>query len=290
MKLIDTFLFSEAYENEILLAKFHLEDSFVSEWILIENAYTFQGDYKGLFATQVIDSDKRFDPFKSKIKIISSETVYPKIDNASEGIHDHIAFNAEFFQRELSKDYIFEKYEDGDFVFISDTDEMIDCEDLDKKNFLIAKMKQAKDGIVCMPKTVYAFDFDNQWMAKDRSTAIFRISYLKESQLLFSQARRQFLMNKIQWPLNLHFEFTSCFSIEHIYRKCSTFSHAGTALTEIQEAMLCNHMPISKSRGGILSLDAKNWYIQIPLTKQNSPRYIRENLTWLKLITLLMII
>ena len=69
-KIVDSFLFSEVFEKELLLLKFILEDQHIAEWIILENAYSFQGEYKGLHAQELINSDDRFLPFKDRITII----------------------------------------------------------------------------------------------------------------------------------------------------------------------------------------------------------------------------
>ena len=73
MKILDFFLFSETYEKELLLLKLELEDAGVDEWLLLENAYSFQGAYTGLHAKALLDADPRFNRFRHKISIISKK-------------------------------------------------------------------------------------------------------------------------------------------------------------------------------------------------------------------------
>jgi len=56
-KIVDSFLFSEVYETELLLLKFILENEGVDEWIILENSYSFQGNYTGLHAQKILDAD-----------------------------------------------------------------------------------------------------------------------------------------------------------------------------------------------------------------------------------------
>jgi len=70
---VNSFLFSEPHEKELLLLKFILENDGVDEWILLENAYTQQGEYKGLHATKIVGEDNRFAPYRHKLTVISKE-------------------------------------------------------------------------------------------------------------------------------------------------------------------------------------------------------------------------
>src|SRR4051812_43876751 len=72
-KIVDSFLFSEVFEKELLLIKFILEEPHVSEWLILENAYSFQGEYKGLHAETMINGDKRFLPYRDRITFITRE-------------------------------------------------------------------------------------------------------------------------------------------------------------------------------------------------------------------------
>ena len=84
MRIVDTFLFSEPHEKEVLLIKLNLGAHYVAEWVLVENEYTHQSEFKGLFAQQMIDGDPRFDPFKDRLRIISGTHPFPPVDRTQD--------------------------------------------------------------------------------------------------------------------------------------------------------------------------------------------------------------
>jgi hypothetical protein len=73
MQVIDSFLFSEAQELDMLLVKFNLEKHVVSTWLLLESQFTFQGEYKGLSAKELLQNDERFSEFVDRIIIINPD-------------------------------------------------------------------------------------------------------------------------------------------------------------------------------------------------------------------------
>src|SRR5689334_18168315 len=134
-KIVDSFLFSEPYEKELLLLKLQLEDKGIDEWVILENAYTLQGEKKGFHARHVLESDKRFLPYLNKITIIEKEyetKLLPK-----HIILDEFSFKAEHAQRDFGYEYFIRKCKEEDWIMISDVDEMMDFTEPARYNELI---------------------------------------------------------------------------------------------------------------------------------------------------------
>ena len=72
MRIIDTFLFSEPDEVEVLLIKLNLEYNYIDKFILNENSFSFQGDFNGLYAERILETDDVFQAFRYKIHVISN--------------------------------------------------------------------------------------------------------------------------------------------------------------------------------------------------------------------------
>jgi len=90
-KIVDSFLFSEPYEKELLLLKLQLEVSGIDEWVILENAYTLQGEKKGFHARKVLESDERFLPYLNKKRL---QHTYK-----SSSIYFQRNFNKEYYRR-----------------------------------------------------------------------------------------------------------------------------------------------------------------------------------------------
>lgn len=281
MKIIDTFLFSEPYEKEALLIKLILGKEYVEEWIIVENEYTFQGEHKGVFAKKVIDSDERFVSFKDRIHIISANLQHPPIDYSRADI-DTQGMNSERRQRSLAKNYIINKYADDVWVLLSDADEAINLTG-DNYNFLKQKIKTAKNGLLCIPRRRFWYDFDNLWNAV-RATPIVTVARLKQTDddMGMGFLRSDHIGSVPEWENTLIFEYSYCYKKEQILRKYRTFPHGGMTDGEIAQSMRCNHIPISSFRGKKLDLHADLWMEKVQLTPQNSPKYVRDNLAQLQ--------
>lgn len=161
MKIVDSFLFSEPYEKELLLLKLMLEDEGVDEWLLLENAYSLQGDYTGVHAQKIVENDARFNKYKHKLTIISKEEKTEFLPKHK--FLDHISYKAECWQRQLAYDPFMEKYSDEDWIMVSDVDEMIDFTDAERKAELLKELKNSKDGLLKFPTKRYWYDFDNEY-------------------------------------------------------------------------------------------------------------------------------
>lgn len=280
MKIVDSFLFSETFEKELLLLKFILEDTLVDEWILLENAYSFQGDYKGLQAAQLIDSDDRFIPFKNKVTIISKE-MQPELLN-KEHVLDEKAFKVEHWQRDLAHQYFVDKYSDEDWIIISDVDEALDATDANRKSELLNRIRTNKEGVLHVATKRYWFDFDNEYKIV-YGIPMCTKAYLIKNNLQLHDVRVAYHGNlQMKWNNIIGFEYSSCFNAEEIFQKLNTNAHTGYTYSELQQALRCNHRPISSKRSVQLTPNDHNFFELTALNESNSPKYVRENIDWLK--------
>lgn len=280
MKIVDSFLFSEPYEKELLLLKLILEADGVDEWILIENAYTFQGDYKGLFANEILNNDARFKPFLHKIKVLSSETEFSKLPKNE--VLDDEAFKVEFWQRDLAHQYFIDNYDDEDWIIISDADESLDFTEPLRKNELTDRMKNAAEGILHVSTKRYWFDFDNEYKPL-YGIPMCTKKYLQTNNQKLHHVRVAYHADlKMKWNNIIGFEYSSCFNINEILRKLSTYSHMAVKVEELQQALRCNHRPVLKIRNMKIKNNQRFFFEKIILTPENSPKYVRDNIEKLR--------
>ena len=280
MKIVDTFPFSEPYEADLLWVKLNIEAAVVDEWVIVENAYSFQGEPKGVWAESIVTGDDRFAPFRNRIRIMQDDFKPEAVYNR-DGIHDPLAFRAENAQRELARAYVLEAFGDDDYVLISDVDEMLDAARADKKALLLDKINRDTTGIVRIPRTRFWFDFDNRWLMH-RATPLVSIKALRDDPRMMGDIRRDTISPVKRWPQALLFEYSFCTPFDEIIRKCSTQSHTGMRADELKRSVLCNHIPVSSLRNVEISIHPRFWLETIALDEANSPRFVRDNLAALK--------
>lgn len=280
MKIIDSFLFSEVFEKELLLIKFILEDPYVNEWILLENAYSFQGEYKGLHAKNLLDSDVRFAVYRDRITIIAKE-MRPEVLNKSL-VLDEKAFKVEFWQRNLAHDYFINNYSDNDWIIISDVDEALDFTDEIRCNELFERIENDTQGVLHVATRRYWFDFDNAYKIMYGIPMCTR-KYLLENGKKLHDVRFEYHGDlKMQWKNIIGFEYSSCFDAGHIIRKLETGAHMGFSEINLKQALFCNHRVISEKRKRTLKPTNKFMLDTILLDESNSPKYVRDNLPTIK--------
>jgi hypothetical protein len=279
MIVIDTFLFSEPSEKEVLLTKLHLGSNIVSEWIVSENTYTFRGEYKGLL-TEAALNDPRFATFRDRIKVISSEIKYPNV-NPLDKEGDKITFQSQYAQRDFVIDYLKERWggQPNAWLLISDTDECLDGTTAAKRNKLKGWTRLGSD-LLILDRRRFWFDFDNAWPAK-RFTPLVRISSLTK---WFGPGNS---LGKIRgsmtssWPSaglrDLIYEYSACFDLAAVYRKYDTVGHVGMLREDLDRALACNHRPQFRIKGQQLSFRRDDWLERVRLSEQNSPEYVREH-------------
>ncbi len=275
-KIVDSFLFSEPYEKELLLLKLQLEDRGIDEWLILENAYTLQGEKKGFHARKVLASDERFVPYLHKITIIEKEfetKLLPK-----HVIMDEFSFKAEHAQRDFGYEYFINRYSEQDWILISDVDEMMDFTDENRYNELISKMKLSQEGLLKVPTKRYWHDFDNEYQVLI-GNAVCNKKYLVMNNKKLSQVRfeNRCILRK-GWKNIIQFEYSSCFDKEFILRKFYTSTHTGLGPEDMEKSLLYNHRPVSPAYINKVRKDKKFFFETVKLTEYNSPAIVRDNL------------
>lgn len=284
MKIVDAFLFSEAHEKELLLLKFILSDKHIDEWIVCENAYSHQGDYTGLVARGLIESDERFAPYRHKVTVIERSRQFEVVDKTK--VQDDIAFKCENWQRNLAYDYFIEKYNDDDWIILNDVDEMVDFTDEDRKNEFFQHLDNAKaEGLLKLPRLRFWYDFDNLFLTPRASIMCTKAFLLGHLGLTFAVMRKDYTGgNAPGWKNNIIFEYSSCFSVDNIVRKLETNPHTGISKQVLLKALRCNHLSLPQVPGHRKTLKPTPKYFleTVELTAANSPLYVRQNLAMLK--------
>gem|GEM_PF-1027747 len=282
MKIVEAFLFSEEYEKELFLLKCLLSYKHIDEWIVCENAYTHQGEYKGLVAKEIIAADARFEPFRNKITVIEGNRQFYKIDKSK--FQDDLTFQCENWQRNLAYEYFIVKYQDDDWIVIHDVDEMLDFTSEARVNEFFDKLNSEKKGIINVPRLRYWFDFDNQYKVLYNST-LCKKSYLVSNpsvSLSFLKTKYNVFKEK-GWYNIIAFEYSSCYGFNSIVRKLDTTAHTWYNKEDLKTALENNHK-IMKPHNIKKHLRPNKYcfFETVVLNEKNSPLYVRENLQQLK--------
>lgn len=283
MKLVETFLFSEEYEKELLLLKFILGNAYIDEWIVCENAYAHQGDFKGHIARNIVDSDPRFEPFRNKITFLEGIKQFEVIDKSKK--QDDIAFKCENWQRSQAYNYFLEKYDDTDWLILHDVDETIDFTDEKRKDEFFHRLKMAfSKGCLVVPRRRYWYDFDNEYGIFYGSPLCTKKFIKNNHTKTLSRLRDEIAaMPLTGWKNIIAFEYSSCYSADHIIRKLNTTAHTGYTADDLKQSLRSNHRIITLSRMKEDLHPTKKYFFElVALNEENSPSYIRENIGVLK--------
>ena len=274
MRIVDAFLFSEPHEKEVLLIKLNLGARHVTEWVLVENEYTHQAEFKGLHAREMIDGDPRFDPFKDRLTIISGTHRFPEVDPAR---IDEQGLAADRAQRELAREYLLDTYDDDTWVLVSDADEALDVSSDENYDYLCRKVAKLGAPVVPLPRTRYWYDIDNLWLDR-RATTLVRVGEIRDRDTEMGQHRQTWTMRPLQWPKSLVYEYSYCYRREDIERKFRSFAHAVYSPDEIARSIACNHVPVSAMRERKADLTSHlSWFKKVKLSRRNSSEYVLRN-------------
>ncbi|MFZ1801142.1 MAG: hypothetical protein WAU24_14835 [Chitinophagaceae bacterium] len=282
MKIAETFMFSEEYEKELLLLKCILSNTHIHEWVICENAYSHQGDFKGFCVKKIIETDSRFLPYKNKITVLEANKQFSIVDKSK--FQDDLAFKCENWQRNLAQEYFINNYEDDDWLIVHDVDEMIDFSNGARTNELLNKLQENTSGLINVPRLRYWFDFDNQYKILYDSTLCTKkyltdnpaitISYLKSTNNVFKEKG---------WKQIIAFEYSSCYGFNAIMRKLETTAHTWYKKEDLEAALRNNHKlmkPLNIRK--YLRPNKYCFFEVVTLNEHNSPFFVRENIETLK--------
>jgi hypothetical protein len=278
MKIIDSFCFFEPYQVDILLIKLNVEDRVVDEWVITENTYSFRGDHKGTphVLNTILRTDLRFERFLPKIKVFEVE-----IERKCQlGVED---WEIIFLQREVQREYLFNKFSPDSWLLISDIDEIIDFDNADK-SLLMLHTLQENEGKQVRPNPIFfAFDFDNTFIpAGDWYGMVFaQLGYIQKRNLRLEQPRVEHLEGLLMPRGCVGYHYHSCSAPRHILRKLTTYAHTNFLKSDINQWLYYNHGMFREKLGE--SINPNRFTLEtIELMEINAPSYVRENLKYLK--------
>lgn len=287
IKIIDTFLFSEPHEVDLLYLKMELEQDVVNKWIIQENSYTLQGNPKELHAKSVLDNDPRFAKFRERIAVVSLN------QNFASSNDENANFVRENVQRTgftlLTSEQMAQgmNIEKGDQVFyiISDVDEMIDFSDQTRKDqFLNIAKDQTRP--FWIKRQRYWYDYDNKCFLDDLHIPIIPACCMTSPSFAYEIAlnarhykNRDLCFGDLDNPMA--FEYSYVFkSINDLWRKKCTYAHTNFTMESLEEGLKLNAWPRPKERGE--ARGPHDFFEKIELTETNSPKYVRDNLDKIK--------
>ena len=253
-----TFLFSDAAEWELFVAKILSEKNLVQKWFVVNGAYSFKGEYIGLCAKNLLANEPRLKPYGSRIEIIENETNYFNHSRRRKSIslvdifrylrnraHQRVIqkekafFSVEKWTRDLATTSILNQTDNSDWLLISDVDEILDTSGT-RGEYIGEKLNSTSAKSVRVLQLRYVFDFDNL-APQVKLCPIVKISLLRgeESSKISEFRFRQ--EGQILSAKPLIFEYSYCFSIEAIRRKLQNFAHVGPVEDVFSAALRLNH-------------------------------------------------
>lgn len=295
-KIVSTFMFSEPHEQELLWLKFNVEDAFVSEWIITESTFTFQGKSKEKYFEKILEQS-RFERFRYKIHYIKLDRNFnfefePKLKEVlkrkikrwlmsnSDKEYELVSyaelasFYAEIKQRGACLSHIKSKYSKNDVVLTCDTDEIFDFNGDKNVEFLTILNKNETPFYI--KREIFCYDYDN-CTNRIRYSPIVSVKDILLTDALHA-VRHPLPANRnvIKTKNPLVFEFTFCFSKAAIVKKLYAFAH----VTDLNEKALdfCFTNNISLISPDQISEEykhtAENFYSKIELATSQFPEFL----------------
>lgn len=276
-QIIDTFLFSEPHESDLLYIKLINQQSRVDWHIIQENAYTTKGEWKGCFANEVL-KEERFAPFRDKVIVVSADN---KNGDSSE---ENTNFYREGWQRTICVNVLNSIVKSGDdLVIVSDVDESIDFSCANRADRFDEFSKSVNGYPFWIQRVRYWYDYDNLCSLPNIRIPLIQVKNISQGGAL-PQMRHYHDDSRTyyNWDNPLAFEYSYVFKTwQDVQRKHITYAHTGLSDTfDIQRALALNAWIRSKNRGEKRS--EYDFFEKVELTEQNSPKYVRDNIQSLR--------
>lgn len=276
-QVIDTFLFSEPHESDLLYVKLKNEEARVDWWIIQENAYTTKGEHKGCFANEVL-RDLRFLPYRDKIIVCSAN------EKLADSQEEHFNFQREGWQRTICAQTLNQICKDPeDLIIVSDVDESIDFSSQDRSD-RFDSFSKPQDRPFWITRKRYWYDFDNLCNLRSIRIPVIQAKYCHNNIGVLPQSRHYHDESRTlqDWDNPVAFEYSYVFkNWADVQRKHITYAHTGLSETnDIQRALSLNAWVRSTSRGEKRS--EHDFFEKVELTEENSPKYVLDNLASLK--------
>lgn len=279
MQIIDTFLFSEPHEADLLYIKLVNEAPRVAWFVIQENAYTTKGEFKGCFAQEVI-RDLRFLPFRDKIITCSAE------DKLKDSSDESTNFVREGWQRTLCKDVLPQIVKSpDDLILVSDVDESIDFSSNDREKRFDEFTSKSDGRPYWITRKRYWYNYNNLCSLRSIRIPIIQSKYVMQDINCLPQTRHYHDESRTlqDWDNPVAFEYSYVFKTwEDVQRKHKSYAHTNLDKEEdIKLALNINAWIRSKDRPGDRRSEY-DFFETVDLTEENSPKYVRENLEKLK--------
>ena len=280
MKIIDVSIFCDIYEKELVFLKILLERDVVDEFIWCENEYDYRGRYKGRILENMIAGDERFADYRKKIKVI---TVSRDFTNGNSGLVNELDprqfHNAEEYLRNSATDYVIDKYKDGDRIIVSDIDEMVDFSSARRLDRIFSCFKQFGNDPLQFDRYRYSYDFDIRSYREemDMVTPVYTVHNLRHGQARLSD--KKWVGHHIpNGNMPCVFEYCFCFPYEGILKKFDSSLHTQWSKERIDISLETatwtrtqyQEWPPNQNNRWL-------WFERVPLTRENSPQYVRDN-------------
>lgn len=288
MKIVDTTIFLAEHEAELLHLKLTLESFCVDEWVLIENHYTYRGEYKGPKLATLLQQE-RFAPFRDRVTYFSIHDNFsvPVGTYDPNKVYDPKEFaEAEWKLRDAPTSYLLQKYNDRDMVFVSDVDEVIDFLDPWRRERLMYWLN--KHETLQFDRVRYWWDVDcRAWRDRmDMVTPAFSIRALKAGAAKLRD--KKWVGRQVQLETDDRgsarpyiFEYSFCFDRAGIDYKYGTSLHTKWSREAIDTSILCNHWTM-RADERVSFQNRFQWFERVPLNRFNSPQYVIDNYHKLK--------
>lgn len=279
MKIIDTSICCGDYEGDLIYLKVWLESQQVDEFIFTENSYDYRGIFKGYFLNDLF-RQARFNHFRNRITVLQASKSLSITANHNSIDPPEFA-QAEAHLREFATNYIVNKYSDEDRILLTDCDEMFDFWDEWRTNKVLGEL--STDDCLQFERIRFWLDFDVlSFRSKgDIVCPSYKVKHLKEGQAKLSQKKwNGRLVENGNRPYA--FEYTNCFNIEGHYKKYGSSLHTYWSKEKIDEACLTGTWAKTTYQGPPSKTCRWDWLLPVNLHKNNSPKYVRENLDILK--------
>jgi hypothetical protein len=262
--VIDTFLFSEAHEADILLAKLHIEQDIVDRWVAVENAFTIKGQPKPVELRALLSADPRFAPFLDRLDVVTIAENFPEqfrvpaADRRRRAVRQGLArvhagsraavvayaeapyFYAEAKQRDAALDRVLAAAGGADaLVCVSDVDEILDGSH-PRRRHVVAQALKADAAVVHFDRRRFAYDIDNMVLGGFRSIPAVRTSALSRGLVSLGRVRLD-PQGVVASPEPVAFEYSYCYGLDGLRRKLETFTHLDPGASVVDRALEYNH-------------------------------------------------
>jgi hypothetical protein len=287
-KIFSLFLFSSTHEIPLLEAKLETEQYLVSEWVIVESAFTFKGDSKSLILPNLLKVNPILQKFQRRIHLVINHenffhnTRYSLRKNAmfelevvGRKIFNYPApelrivklenrfLEVEFRTRDLATDVVRSICQPSDWLLISDVDELLTASPDE-----IRKLKGSGAKFLALRRRRFVFDFDNL-DPTIRTTPLISAQYILNDQFGISafRLRRDGFTPDDQVYVT---EYSFCFSKKGIAEKLNSYGHVAQTSEAIDRSLNLNHHLMFDHQPATLI----RWYTKVRQSETYHPSHI----------------